>query len=299
MKKRIRKRIFSIIFVPDQERDPRSISMSYAKGRFLAAVGILLCIHLLMGFFGYYQIIHLGKKKHQLQVENLELKDQNKKIERIAREFQEIRNADEKIRKAFGGSLGLYGQGSDVLDQIPLSASGSNGSTRIGDIENRPFVGDTKQLQNRLYFLIEESGDYFNPECVPTFLPVEGFLTTHFQRGGWFVGRSHLGIDIAARRGSTIRAAGAGIVVLANWTQGFGNVVIISHGNGLNSYYAHAMRLLVEQGDNVRKGQPIALLGSSGISSAPHLHFEIWKNGEPLDPEQFIFALQQRKEGDD
>jgi murein DD-endopeptidase MepM/ murein hydrolase activator NlpD len=96
--------------------------------------------------------------------------------------------------------------------------------------------------------------------------------------------------------GTPIRAAGSGIVLLANWTDDFGNAIIIAHGYGFFSYYAHAMRLLVTQGSVVRKGDIIALLGSSGISSAPHLHFEIWKNGEPLDPERFIFSIQGPEE---
>ena len=65
---------------------------------------------------------------------------------------------------------------------------------------------------------------------------------------------------------------------------------MISHGGGFYSYYGHAQRVLVDQGDNVQKGQPIAYLGSSGPSSAPHLHFEIWKNGEPVDPIKILYA---------
>ena len=104
-----------------------------------------------------------------------------------------------------------------------------------------------------------------------------------------------MGIDVAAKKGSPIRAAGAGIVIMSDWTPDFGNVVVISHGQGFITYYAHAMRLLVNQGDKVRKGQLIALVGSSGKSSAPHLHFEVWQGDKPLDPERFIYALPRRK----
>ena len=150
-------------------------------------------------------------------------------------------------------------------------------------------------LQNQLLRLTEKSSDYFDPEYLPTQLPVEGLITTRFQEGGWYVGRSHLGIDIAAKKGTHVRASGSGTVVFAAWTPDFGNVVVISHKQGFFSYYAHAMRLLVTQGNQVRKGQPIALVGSSGFSSAPHLHFEIWKGNKPLDPEKFIYAMQSRK----
>jgi len=294
MKKGARKRFFSIIFVPDQERDPQSISMSYTKGLIILGLLILLLIHVITGGINYIRIIHLDKKFSVLKNENTELKAQNKKIEQIAKEFHEIRLTDEKIRKAFGGSLGLDRRGANALDNIPMQTSHDVSDADLSGFELSPEMSQAGRIQHGLYELKEDDGSYFNPENLPTLLPVEGYLTTHFQKGGWFVGRSHYGIDIATSRGSRIRSAGSGVVILSGWTQGFGNIVIISHGNGLTSYYAHAMRLLVEQGDHVRKGQSIALLGSTGISSAPHLHFEIWKNGEPLDPEQFLYTLQKK-----
>jgi len=271
--------------------------MSYAKGRLLLAVMVGLMVHFILGGVAYYRIFRLEKTESALQKENEELKVQNKKIERIAKEFQEIRLTDEKIRRAFGGSLGLVGQSAIDLENLELPATGRMLSSGVPVGETSPRESRIAQIQNRLSFLSEKSGDYFDPEHLPTLLPVEGFLTTHFQKGGWFVGRSHYGIDIAAKKGSVIRAAGAGVVLFADWTPDFGNVVVVAHGNGFFSYYAHAMRLLVDQGFRVRKGHPIALLGSSGISSAPHLHFEIWKDGEPLDPEKFIFALHRREVG--
>ena len=149
------------------------------------------------------------------------------------------------------------------------------------------------------YFLYMQEKTIYDPESLPTMLPIEGYLTTHFQRRSWFQKRTHQGIDIAAEKGSVIHAAGSGIVVQANWTPDLGHMVIINHGHGFLSYYGHAMRLLVVQGDQVKKGQAIALLGSSGISSAPHLHFEVWKDGEPLDPETFLFVIRDRSEDAD
>ena len=87
-------------------------------------------------------------------------------------------------------------------------------------------------------------------------------------------------------------------MLITDWTPDYGNLVIIAHGGGLYSYYGHAIRTLVRQGDHVRKGQPIALLGSSGVSSAPHLHFEIWQDGKPLNPVEFIYALRRTQAGE-
>jgi len=295
MKKRKRQRFFSIIFVPDQEQEPKSMSMSYARGRVLMIILILLGLHVLIGALSYFQLFHLRKVNRALNVENKDYKTRNKKIEQIAAEFAEIRETEKKIRQAFGVPLGLQG-----------SSEIGTSHEEIAKPDNRIFAEAWAQiedqtettsdlLQNQLLRLSEGNSGFFDPEYLPTMLPVEGLITTRFQEGGWYVGRSHLGIDIAAKKGTHVRASGAGMVVFAAWTPDFGNVVVISHKQGFFSYYAHAMRLLVSQGNMVRKGQIVALVGSSGFSSAPHLHFEIWKDSKPLDPEKFIYAMQSRK----
>ncbi|MFO7891468.1 MAG: M23 family metallopeptidase [bacterium] len=289
-----RKRIFSIIYVPDQDREPKSFSLSYTSGRVLLIFLGILSIYIIMGGVGFYRLHKVGKTNKVLSEENEILRLENKKIEKIAEEFKRIRLMEEKINKAFGQSLGLGGQGEDWWDGTE-EQPGNILSENNDPLELTGEPGEEQRFQNNLYFIRTEEGDYYNPEYLPTMLPVEGFLTTHFQKGGWFTGHEHLGIDIAAEKGSVIRASGSGVVILANWTHGFGNVVIINHGNGLYTYYAHAMQLLVSQGQRVKRGHPIALLGSSGISSAPHLHFEIWKNGKPLDPEKYLYAVQSKE----
>ncbi len=94
----------------------------------------------------------------------------------------------------------------------------------------------------------------------------------------------HPGIDIAAARGSYVRAAGAGRVLEVAEDSIYGLFVLIDHGSGVWSRYGHALYLAVNRGQMVRKGEVIALLGNTGQSTAPHLHFEITRNGQPLDP---------------
>jgi len=289
-----RRRIFSIIYVPDQDREPKSYSLSYTTGRVLLVLLGILSLYIIISGIGFYRLHKVGKEYKKVKEENEILSLKNKKIEKIAEEFKKIRLMEEKINKAFGQSLGLGGQGEEMWDgheeQINNILSDDDNSNELTGIQEESY-----KLQDNLYFIRKEDSDYYNPEYLPTMLPVEGFLTTHFQKGGWFVGHEHLGIDIAAEKGSIIRASGSGIVILSNWTHGLGNIVILYHGNGLYSYYAHAMQLLVNQGQRVKRGHPIALLGSSGISSAPHLHFEIWKDGNPLDPEKLLYAIQSKK----
>ncbi|MFQ5636631.1 MAG: M23 family metallopeptidase, partial [bacterium] len=159
---------------------------------------------------------------------------------------------------------------------------------------------DGKSLQNdnaqRGYLLTPRKSKIHNyAENVPTLLPVKGFLTLDFQKDGWFSPKTHTGVDIVAKKGTLVRAAGGGVVIFSNWTLDLGYLVIIDHGGGLLSYYGHNQRLLKPERTFVKKGEPIALLGTSGKSSGPHLHFEIWNDGVPVDPKEYILAFEKSK----
>jgi murein DD-endopeptidase MepM/ murein hydrolase activator NlpD len=117
--------------------------------------------------------------------------------------------------------------------------------------------------------------------------PLHGRLTSYFGRRNLGLGTStfHRGLDIAAPTGSTIVAARSGTVTFAGWsTQGYGNLVKIRHAGGAETWYAHASRILVRVGQSVSQGEPIALVGSTGISTGPHLHLEIHVGGRAIDP---------------
>ncbi|AFY68623.1 Peptidase M23 [Thalassoporum mexicanum PCC 7367] len=98
----------------------------------------------------------------------------------------------------------------------------------------------------------------------------------------------HAGIDFAADYGTLIYAADSGTVIFAGWYGGYGNAVVVSHGNGITTLYAHTEEIYVKEGQAVQKGQPIAAVGSTGYSTGPHLHFEVRANGEPTDPAAFL-----------
>ncbi|NES84806.1 MAG: M23 family metallopeptidase, partial [Moorea sp. SIO2B7] len=100
--------------------------------------------------------------------------------------------------------------------------------------------------------------------------------------------RLHSGLDFAGNYGSTIRAADNGIVIFAGWYGGYGNTIVIDHGKGLTTLYGHAKKLYVKERTRVKKGKAIAAVGSSGLSTGPHLHFEVRQNGKPVNPMKYF-----------
>ncbi|MGI6086292.1 MAG: peptidoglycan DD-metalloendopeptidase family protein [Acetivibrionales bacterium] len=129
--------------------------------------------------------------------------------------------------------------------------------------------------------------------ALPTYWPVDNSTTIHSDFGRRFhpiykYYRSHDGIDIGNKKYPTIYAAGDGKVVEVGRTNGYGNYVAISHGNGFKTVYAHLSSYNVKVGEWVKKGQKIAKMGNTGTSTGTHLHFEIQINGVPTDPKKYL-----------
>jgi murein DD-endopeptidase MepM/ murein hydrolase activator NlpD len=103
----------------------------------------------------------------------------------------------------------------------------------------------------------------------------------------------HPGIDFAGPEGEPVKAVAAGVVTWAGPRSGYGNMVEIDHGNGYSTLYGHSEKILVHVGEVVKKGQEIALLGSTGRSTGPHVHFEVLYNGKPVNPAKFVNSVGQ------
>ena len=111
--------------------------------------------------------------------------------------------------------------------------------------------------------------------------PAHGILTSSF---GWRWGRMHEGIDIAVGNGTPVVSSASGTVIVAGWMGGYGNLVVVDHGNGVSTAYGHNTGVTVGVGQSVAQGQLIAYSGNTGHSTGPHIHFEVRINGAPVDP---------------
>lgn len=161
----------------------------------------------------------------------------------------------------------------------------------LAQAEDR-LLEDSRRLSEIILAKVQPySGLVLPPGTGQLMYPTIGPVTSNF---GWrthpILGteRFHSGIDFGADYGSLVYASERGRVIYADWYGGYGNAVIIDHGNGMTTLYAHCSELYVKDGDMVEKGQPISAVGSTGFSTGPHLHFELRANGEPLNPATYL-----------
>lgn len=282
----------TFLIIPDNYTEPISFKLSIKALRIIIPLGVMLVIHIIMGGVFYWKYARTRAENIQLKIENLKLKEDNKKIYKIASDLSQLKQLEEKIKLALGAHIGVKGSSAETPEEIPVP--GERYAPQAPSIPGLEVYKRPAALEKKLkHFKLNDSTYHNLNGGLPTLLPVEGVLTAEFKLPSFSSPEKHLGIDIAAPKGSVIRAAGDGWIVFANWTPELGNLVIIYHGSNTFTYYGHNLRILKPEKSFVRKGEPIALLGSSGITSTgPHLHFEIWKGGIPLNPKEYILSFQ-------
>jgi murein DD-endopeptidase MepM/ murein hydrolase activator NlpD len=125
----------------------------------------------------------------------------------------------------------------------------------------------------------------------PSLWPVDGRLMGPFgQRNDPFSGEGefHTGVDISAPQGTSVRATADGVVTLSEWNGGYGKLVIVDHGGGIQTYYAHLSRFFVHPGQEIRRGELVGAVGATGRVTAPHLHYEVRLGGAPVNPYRYL-----------
>lgn len=149
-----------------------------------------------------------------------------------------------------------------------------------------------QELTNSLQEELEEKQEIDSRTVNGIYLavvPVTGRITSRFGAVESIRDHTHKGIDIAATRGTPILATASGTVTFAGWSSGYGYLVKIGHGNGVETYYGHCSKLYVSAGDTVEAGEQIAAVGSTGNSTGNHLHFEIRLDGKQVNPQTYVY----------
>ena len=199
------------------------------------------------------QQLQFQKQEYQVQAQS-----QAQLVTRLKSDRQALEAAEAQLTRDSQG----------LAELIRRKIAEQSAAQRAGD-RNRVIVRGTGQLS----------------------YPVDAPITSDFgMRVHPILGyqRFHAGTDFGASHGSTIRSADAGVVIFAGWYGGYGRSVIVDHGGGLTTLYAHASELFVTEGEPVQRGQTIAAVGSTGLSTGPHLHFEVRLDGDPVDPMYYL-----------
>ena len=154
--------------------------------------------------------------------------------------------------------------------------------------ENTNIVLAKEEIENSVDEYLKKENRTVNGIYLAT-VPVNGVITSRFGAYENVRYGAHTGLDIGAKSGTPILAVADGVVTHASPMGTYGNLVIVSHGNGIETYYAHCSKILVSVGQKVSSGQNIALVGSTGNSTGPHLHLEIRINGKPVNPQKYLY----------
>jgi murein DD-endopeptidase MepM/ murein hydrolase activator NlpD len=188
-----------------------------------------------------------------------------------------------------------YGIKQKLEGPSDVAAEGKLVPTFAESVEDYNFLRGASSLglQNRF---ARRSRTAVSP---PSVWPVDGRLMGPFgQRNDPFSGEGefHTGVDISAPTGTPVEATADGIVVHAEWSAGYGRLVIVDHGGGIETYYAHLSRFYAQTGQEVRRGEIVGFVGSSGRVTAPHLHYEVRLAGAPVNPYPYLFKANPRAE---
>ena len=171
-----------------------------------------------------------------------------------------------------------------TVEELKTSALTDTRETREEYLhEVEALAAQSAQLAARIQAAQQSAGSTGTgqPSAAGFIWPCDGVVVSGF---GLRWGRMHEGVDIGCAYGTPNRAAASGTVIYSGWHGGYGNLIVVDHGNGLSTAYAHASSLLVGIGQSVSQGDTVSLVGSTGNSSGPHLHFEVRVNGQAVDP---------------
>ncbi|MBW1695521.1 MAG: peptidoglycan DD-metalloendopeptidase family protein [Deltaproteobacteria bacterium] len=246
--------------------------------------------------------------KSRIQNNLEEITAQRKQIQKFAKEINSLkskllvlRNSEEKIRiianiEQQDSRETLFGVGGslpeDLNAQIDLSQK-HNSLIREMHRQVEQLHVAIKHQYNRFDSLLKHLERKQNIlACTPSIRPVDGWITSRFgNRISPFTGlrEFHKGLDIAARRGTPVAATADGIVTYVGYKGQLGKVIVIDHGYGMVTRYGHIQKALKKRGDRVKRGEKIALVGDSGRTTGPHVHYEVLLNGLPVNPEKYIF----------
>jgi len=299
-------RFYTILIIPENSSKPKQFHIpAWAVRAGLVILPVLALIALTL-FLDYRFVANQVYENRELQSENRRLRQsvqlyQNRmeameasldRIENFSARLKMITNLMDKDQL----SQHLQLPPPNASTNLNFSANSNEGESSLVKKEDQSFEKlslqalTLEQNLHDLYELLSDQKSFLN--ALPTKKPAEGYFTSGFgvrlSPLGESTEKMHEGLDIANAVGTPIKAHARATVIFAGKKSGYGQIVILDHGYGLETWYGHTSRMLVKPGMKVKRGQAIALIGNSGHSTGSHLHYEVRVHGIPVDPLAYI-----------
>jgi len=247
-------RRLTFIVVPHGDLETKTIEVPYRTLKLLVVLIIVAGVGVTLLVGAWWSIAAQAARVPELERQLRTFERERAKVDSLAHVLADVESQYQRVREMLGADAPAAGK-QPLLPDLPKGA-------------------------------VDDDGDGVADSAAPDAWPLteRGFITRGLTKSN----NPHPGIDIAVPQNSYIRASGPGVVKVAGEDSIYGRYIIIDHGGGLETVYGHASQLLVKAGTKVKRLQLIALSGSTGQSTAPHLHFEVRKNGKPVDPYQYV-----------
>ncbi|MBN1957982.1 MAG: M23 family metallopeptidase [Desulfuromonadales bacterium] len=283
---------FSLIIIPDSDRQVRRVQV---RSGWLTAG--FCCAVVLFGLSAFFTYSYFTQQLDQAELLRLRAENSRQRqdlqrlvldLENVQFELNSLAETDARVRQL--ASLDSEPQGLPVaIGGLPEEAEGS-----IDEIQRQ-----INQLQVEIELRRQSQEDVRNllndqvsiSRATPEGWPTKGWITSYFgMRKSPFTGRRvmHEGLDIAANTGTPVYATADGIVARVEYSKSYGKTVVVDHGYGYRTIFGHNSKILVKSGQRVKRGDRLALVGNTGQSTGPHLHYELRMNGVPIDPRKTL-----------
>ena len=305
-KKVVKNDEYTIKIIPNKTDDVKLFTISKNMLRYVMA-SVVIMIVLVVGslsFAGYVYFNNQADKQHlqELQEANAlqqqQLSELDKKANSLKEDMDQLNNLENELKQLSGIELPEGNNGDSVNSEqngqggpYPQTPTIENVRLTLDTVENtmNGKLNNMEELKKRLQTAIMMKRQQVaianqTISITPSIWPAKGVVSSPYGLR-WGGSDFHPGIDIANDMGTPIRATADGVVSIAGWNSGgYGNMVDIDHGNGVMTRYGHASYVVVSAGQQVKRGQIIAYMGSTGFSTGPHVHYEVRINGQAVDP---------------
>jgi murein DD-endopeptidase MepM/ murein hydrolase activator NlpD len=301
-----KERSYTLVIVPDAHSRVHRFSVRERTLRLAAAAAgaaALLVVVLLVGFVrGRMQSAELGRLRAEAAAQGARSAQLVRDVAVLESGMARLRTFESRVRAAFELGAGPSGPesppgigGGEPSLAEAISRLGGRDAGLVDALVDRDLGQVQRRLETQeqglaeLVSFLEERRSLL--ASTPSLMPARGWVSSGYERRSdpftqneaW-----HRGLDISAAAGTPVVAPADGVVTAVGREPDFGNLLALDHGYGFLTRYGHASRVLVRLGQRVRRGQVVALVGNTGRSTGPHLHYEVLRHGVPVDPQEYI-----------